>query len=672
MSLPELMRAQVRAAREPPYRIFGPRTQILPDVYVRPMLRDLTAESEMEDRDAEKAKAENRAGKRPDNRAEAPSEERQSSGRRRPLAELLDGERHRIVVAGAGGGKSTMTLHVTASLAQRWLDGDLTTRPALLPLRVTARGLAAHLSTDRQAALAAALTTELGSHLRDRIAPGLLAAAPPGTRWLLLVDGLDEITAPDTRARLIEVLAGFTDTPPATGPTESEGDRRLRLLVTTRPLDGAAWTRVLRFTDTDRYTLEPFDRDALNGFAHAWFGEDGRFLAEEFLRRLAEPRLAELAQVPLLATIAAVMVEQNPDRTLPPNRFALYEEFIAQLLARGGVEGPQHRQPSPAAVAELRGRRVELLERLAVAHLNGITELNSFLWNCASPPDDYEIPLGAWHELLTATLSDTGLVVEGSGGLRFLHQSFAEHLAARVQARELPERYRAGERRWKKAVHAATPQSNCQESAAGVALLVLEHHTHRHPDNGLIPALQRSRSADQRLLAGLLLSSGVAAAPEWTAAFLTDLGAWCEGSQRWGSRSSDAADRRMHVGLAVLPTTPHRDQVITWLRATVISAPTDVRELAARQLGAMGAEFEYEAAEALERLAARGFMEHSLWDSLVELGPEGKRRAVRLAEQAWVSNHRPSAPRCAGCRDRGRRRNARHLADHRRCSRPGG
>ncbi|MGW7210561.1 caspase, EACC1-associated type [Streptomyces sp. NPDC054837] len=612
VELTDLMHAQVQAARELPYRVFGSRAPLLPDIYVRQLLRapSTHADSLGAEKDGHQPQATLRL----------------------PLSALLQSDRHRCVIAGPGGGKSTMTLHLTASLATSWLSDA--TGADLLPLRVSARQLASRLSRSWQTALAEALTAELGSHLPQLVAPDLLATPPDGTRWLVIIDGLDEITDPDTRAQLIAVLDGMVADTTGQGP---------RLLMTTRPLDVASNTRVQNFVHTDHYTLEPFDRDTLKDFAHTWFGDRDQELATDFLRRLDDARIAELAQVPLLATVAAVMVEQRPDRKLPTSRFALYEAFITHLLARGRSRTPADSSPA----GQLHSDRVDLLELLAIAHLEGIDDLASAVRDSRPPPDDYKIRADEWGALLTATLTDTGLVTVHGGALRFLHQSFAEHLAARVVARELPDVYASGSEQWKELVLAATPRGYGRPPAVEVARLALEHHTHHHPDNNLIRSLQRSRAADRRLLAGQLLATGVEAAPDHTDAFLTDLGNWCR-QQAQTSRPGDAF-RRTRAGLEMLPHLPHQDRAVRWVRSVVRTSSLrgDILVRAALQLAAMGDEYRQEAADILERLAPV-LDEHSyggpeIWEALAELGADGRQRAACRAEATWRSFHEPRA-----------------------------
>src|SRR5262249_56259581 len=88
-------------------------------------------------------------------------------GPARALSDLVAGADRLLVVGGPGQGKSTLSLQVAGTLARAWLGldgGGGLTPEAVLPLRVTARGLAARISRPWPRALAEAATAELGAH----------------------------------------------------------------------------------------------------------------------------------------------------------------------------------------------------------------------------------------------------------------------------------------------------------------------------------------------------------------------------------------------------------------------------------------------------------------------------------------------------------------------------
>jgi hypothetical protein len=201
-----LMQAQVRAADELPYQVFGARRPPLSSVYVRQRLTDIAAPV-------------------------GPA----SRGGSCRLEAALARHRHLILIGGPGQGKSTLTLQLVRQLAGGWLtaergDGE---QPepvgvGLVPLRVTGRQLATRTHLPWLQALAQAATADLGSYLDldSDLSADLLRGPVADIPWLVVVDGLDEVVEPEQRDKLIANLARRL--------ADTEAPRRL--LIASRPL----------------------------------------------------------------------------------------------------------------------------------------------------------------------------------------------------------------------------------------------------------------------------------------------------------------------------------------------------------------------------------------------------------------------------------------------------
>ncbi|WP_422662623.1 NACHT domain-containing protein, partial [Saccharopolyspora erythraea] len=151
-----------------------------------------------------------------------------------------------------------------------------------------------------------------------------------------------------------------------------------RIVVTTRPIEGAALAPLQRI-GCSRYELQPFDDEALRRFAENWFVDDAA-RADRFVQQIREAHLDELVQVPLLATIAAIIFQQHQDRPLPGNQYQLYEAYLAFLLpARTSVSGP------------FEERRTELLEHLGRVRLETDTSLVGLCWVVDLLCDDFVV-----------------------------------------------------------------------------------------------------------------------------------------------------------------------------------------------------------------------------------------------------------------------------------------
>ena len=74
-----------------------------------------------------------------------------------------------------------------------------------MPLRIPARALAADSAWSEL--LAAGTREALGRLLAERPRPELFARRALGARWLVFIDGLDEIAEPETRAQVISAIA---------------------------------------------------------------------------------------------------------------------------------------------------------------------------------------------------------------------------------------------------------------------------------------------------------------------------------------------------------------------------------------------------------------------------------------------------------------------------------
>jgi hypothetical protein len=216
------------------------------------------------------------------------------------------------VTGGPGQGKSTLSLRLAADIATEWAapTGTSTTPLAepVVPLRLTARELAARLDLPLPQALADSVRCEYGALLRCDVGAHLLVGRVAGCRWLLLVDGLDEAAA---LAPLQRAMAA-------------------------------------------RYELQPFDEEALRRFAENWFAEEGEDTGHRFVRQVREAHLDELVRVRLAGHHRGDHFPQHDQRPLPDNQYELYEAYLEFL-----------RSARPVAPGPFEHLRTGLLEHLA-------------------------------------------------------------------------------------------------------------------------------------------------------------------------------------------------------------------------------------------------------------------------------------------------------------------
>ncbi|WP_394620581.1 NACHT domain-containing protein [Lentzea sp. JNUCC 0626] len=469
-----LLWAQLHAAHETPYRLPGARKPSLDTVYVRQDLGNTVDEPETPrqgpvlDDDGRlletPARPAVRITVRPPSRA---------------MSTALDTDDHLVVTGGPGLGKSTLTLRLAADIAQHWktrTDTAPLTEP-VVPLRITARALAARLDLPFAQALAESAAAEYGQLLLEPVDQDLFTTRPMGCRWLLLVDGLDEVSDADQRLRLVNALASRAS------------DDAYRLLLTTRPTEGGALAALHR-VHAVRYEIQPFDATALRRFATNWFPDDD---ADRFLRQIREAHLDELLQVPLLATIAAIIYGEYRADPLPGNQYSLYDTYLAHI---------RRDQPD-------RFDRENLLEHLARVRLE--TELPLL------PAARAFVGHNVWPEELADYLLSVGPFILRGDDLHFLHQSFAEHLAATSRARELPAEFCPDA--FADVLHAADARESGRFARA-----VLLHHARLHPaEADRLLAWLHKGDASQHLLAARLLAHHLPASPE---SFLATVRSW--------------------------------------------------------------------------------------------------------------------------------------------------
>jgi hypothetical protein len=529
-----LMRAQVQAAQELPYRLPGARRPSLATVYVR---QDLgTGVEEPQADQLRPTPTLDDHGQLVD-LPSAPVVRLAVRPPARTVREALDGDDHLLVTGGPGQGKSTLSLRLAADIATQWTSEDHSKPPLtepVVPLRLIARELAARLVLPFSQALAGSVGTEYGALLSFPVDAHVFGDRVSGCRWLLLVDGLDEVADSTARDRLVKVLAAWV----------SDGSP-YRVVLTTRPIEGAALAPLQRI-GASRYELQPFDEEALCRFAENWF-DDTPENAHRFIVQIRKAHLDELVQVPLLATIAAIIFEGHSDRPLPDNQYELYESYLKYLRsAHATVPGPFDRS------------RDRILEHLGLVRLETDTSLVSAARTWA---DQHLAPSGDWQEELTVFLAAVGPLTRRGDDLRFLHHSFAEHLAATAKARLLPGQFDPKHDDFARLLHAA-----CLKERGRHARAVLLHHTRLHPAEAdhLVRFLHTGNS-DQHLLAARLLAKHVPASTEVAGAFMVTVRAWAMTTQH-PSRDilAQASRATHHPGLAGWLADLMRDENTPW------------------------------------------------------------------------------------------------------------
>ncbi|MGW7523266.1 trypsin-like peptidase domain-containing protein [Streptomyces sp. NPDC054783] len=364
----------------------------------------------------------------------AAEEERDGgSVERLPAMELFDLDGDCLLTGSAGAGKSTLLRRGLAELARNW-QGD-THGNRFVPVRVSAADL------DR-----GALYEAIAAGVRDDLEPmGLwqgwtaefFQEAPvAGARWLVLVDGLDEIVSVEARNRVLGRVAAAA----------AETAARARFVVCTRPLPASELDD--KFSKRAvRLTLLPFEPRQLTAFATAWFTalklSDPARTAEKFTAEIARVRLDAVTNTPLMATMLCQLYIAGG--SLPTGgRFGVYEAFIDLLINQQYTDkasglSQQVRDKFEKfgklvenMAADVQGRSHELIGHVALARYNG--DLRAIRTLAVEWSGGARLPrpaLQEWDSLIADLLRRSGVFVQRGEDFEFQHQTMMEFLAAR-------------------------------------------------------------------------------------------------------------------------------------------------------------------------------------------------------------------------------------------------
>lgn len=360
----------------------------------------------------------------------------------------------RVLLAGPGHGKSTLLRQHLMSASQHLVstsmhlpatEADPASSTPAFPVLIRAGDLVG--APLLAPALARAVTEECGPFgLSEELTEDFFRNPPrPGARWLVMVDGLDEVPDRTARLFLLDRLAreaGRTDTP-------------YRFLVATRPLPGGELDRLPRAAD--RFTLEPFTDADVRTYVHkrlrALPGADRHVRA--FLESVLRTRLEELARIPLMTAMLCHLYEADIDRPLPDGRAGVFRSFVELLYEEnihkgvgdlhdravhtlvGRYQIPEDRRTVEKAAERAREHLPVLIDHLAHERISGNRAPATAILIAhphAARPDKVKPPL--WDALLASLLRSCGLLADQGGDVEFLHRTLLEYHAARHATRD--------------------------------------------------------------------------------------------------------------------------------------------------------------------------------------------------------------------------------------------
>ncbi|WP_368679983.1 NACHT domain-containing protein (plasmid) [Rhodococcus opacus] len=354
--------------------------------------------------------------------------------------EWLSGGQYRLLIGGAGAGKSSLLRFTAMDLLSSQPQSIALQREHAtdLPIWLPFGFLCRHLESSTENSLVSAAEAWLKSQSATHLWP-LVQRALKDDRLLLLVDGVDEWSDVGAAERALGMLEAFLARTPSSA------------ILSTRPyaVDRLNWqlpwarAEITPLNDNQRRTIAagvllPADQaEAAPASRSTW-----RAGVEPFLNQLvATPELAELSRSPLFLTLLASTWQGEP---LPRQRFKIYARLVELLVEKH----PQMRQRAslaqggPLTATEMTTLFAAVAYRLRVKDATGTVAKPEMRKLIVESMTDDEV-LGYEHSaarriadaVLAMAEDEFGLIVsQGAGAVGFLHRVVLDHMAGQYLA----------------------------------------------------------------------------------------------------------------------------------------------------------------------------------------------------------------------------------------------
>ncbi len=217
--------------------------------------------------------------------------------------DLMSRVRHIVVTGDPGAGKTTLTQHLIAEMAEQGM-----------PIRVIARDVD-HSSELLLSELVTALHRNLQlEHVNEQNVKAILTLG----RAVLIIDGIDEITDEGARRKFVQKIEGFANRYPL-----------ISVLVTAR---NTGYERApLSANMFERYKIEAFSDAQVEEYAEKWFNSrKSTELLIPFMRDINP--LPDIRRNPLMLSLICTLYKSR--RQIPRNRREVYNQCADLLFMR--------------------------------------------------------------------------------------------------------------------------------------------------------------------------------------------------------------------------------------------------------------------------------------------------------------------------------------------------
>lgn len=348
---------------------------------------------------------------------------------------LLANRPHALLRGEAGAGKTTLVWWLAAHAANGTLGDELAELNGLVPFVIPLREV--HARGGRFPTVSELLSA--GRGITDGQPDGWAHRVLEARRAFLLVDGLDEVPAPE-REEARRWLCALLDRYPGT-----------RCLATVRPnAVDEQWLNGDGFTEL---TLLPMSDDDIRAFVHAWHNaarlESGHFydarrggeehelltsLEHDLVHQLERnTALRGLARTPLLCAVICALHRRRRG-LLPTTRWQLYRAALAMLLggrdAGRGVLNADHVRLDSDEQHALLQRLAMWLVRMGQQQLTYAQAVHQLSLAMRDMP--HIQVQGPPEKILRFLLDRSGLLQERTDdAIQFIHRTFQDFLAAK-------------------------------------------------------------------------------------------------------------------------------------------------------------------------------------------------------------------------------------------------